>query len=244
VSRETLVRPAAEVPGLLAARLEAAAAEAGRARGRFAIALTGGSVAEAAYPRLAGARLDWSRTHVFWGDERAVPPDDPRSNHGLARHLWLARVPVPAENVHRMVAEGPDLGAAARAYEAELRRVLGSPPALDVALVGVGPDGHVCSLFPGHPLLAERVRLVAAVEDAPKPPPRRLTLTLPALFAAELLLVVALGRSKAEAVAEALGDPGSALPLAVALRGARQALVVLDGEAAGRTGGRVGRGER
>lgn len=231
---ETVVHPAPAVPELLAACLEEESRRALGARGRFAIALTGGSVAEAAYPRLATADLDRARTHFFWGDERAVPPDHPLSNHGLARRLWLDGAGTPPENVHRMEAEGPDLGAAAGAYEAEMRRLLGSPPALDVVLLGVGPDGHVCSLFPGHPLLAERRRLVAPVEDAPKPPPRRLTLTLPALAAAELLLVVALGGPKAAAVADALGNPGSPLPLAMALRGARRALVVLDEEAAGR----------
>jgi 6-phosphogluconolactonase len=96
----------------------------------------------------------------------------------------------------------------------------------------VGPDGHVCSLFPGHPLLAERRRWVAVVEDSPKPPPRRLTLTLPVLAAAELVVVAALGTSKAEVVREALADKESALPLALVVRQARRAVLLLDPDAA------------
>jgi 6-phosphogluconolactonase len=101
-------------------------------------------------------------------------------------------------------------------------------------LLGVGPDGHVCSLFPGHPLLDEQHRFVAAILDSPKPPPRRLTLTLPALAAARLLVVAAFGEATAAVMREALEDPKSGLPVALALRGAKQALVLLDAAAAGR----------
>jgi 6-phosphogluconolactonase len=127
-----------------------------------------------------------------------------------------------------MPADGADLEKAARAYEADLVSALGTPPRLDLALLGVGPDGHVCSLFPGHPLLRERTRRVAAIEDAPKPPPRRLTLTLPALWDTELLVVAALGETKAAAMGEALTDPASLLPVAQAIRGARRVAVLLD----------------
>jgi 6-phosphogluconolactonase len=113
-----------------------------------------------------------------------------------------------------------------------MTRVLGAPPRLDIALLGVGPDGHVCSLFPGHPLLLERERSVAPIEDSPKPPPRRLTLTLPALWSAEVLVVAALGEGKAAVLRDALEDPGSELPVALAMRGARGALVLLDPPAA------------
>src|SRR5262245_4677777 len=110
-------------------------------KGRFAIALPGGSVAEAFLPVLAAAPVDWKGVDLYWGDERAVAPDDPESNFGLARRLLLDRV--AGARVHRMRAEAGDLDAAAREYEKEL-------VPLDVALLGVGPDGHVCSLFPGH----------------------------------------------------------------------------------------------
>ena len=100
------------------------------------------------------------------------------------------------------------------------------------ALLGVGPDGHVCSLFAGHPLLAERKRSVAAIEDSPKPPPRRLTLTLPVLTGADLVVVVALGEGKAEIVRSALEDPRSALPVALVAQQARESLFLLDAGAA------------
>jgi 6-phosphogluconolactonase len=213
--------------------LEDQAERARTGRGAFAIALPGGSVAAILFPDLARAQCDWSRVHFYWGDERAVPPDHPESNYGLARKLWLDPAGVPDGNVHRMPADAPDLMQAARAYQEEMDRALGGS-ALDIALLGVGPDGHVCSLFPGHPLLGERERRVAAIEDSPKPPPRRLTLTLPALWAADVLVVAALGEGKAEAMRDALQDPGCALPVALALRGARRALVLLDPAAAGR----------
>jgi 6-phosphogluconolactonase len=133
-----------------------------------------------------------------------------------------------------MGADAPDLTLAARSYEDEMTRVIGASPHLDVALLGVGPDGHVCSLFPGHPLLFERQRLVAPIEDSPKPPPRRLTLTLPALWASEVLVVAALGEAKAAVIREALGDAASGLPVALAVRGARRAVVLLDPPAASR----------
>lgn len=224
-----------QAPGLarrLSRLFEEEAARAQARRGLCAIALPGGSVAGIFFPDLARAQCDWSRTAFFWADERAVPPDDPESNYGLARALWLEPAGVPAPNVHRMPADDPDLERAARSYEDALTAVLGSPPRLDLALLGVGPDGHVCSLFPGHPLLTERRRRVAAVEDAPKPPPRRLTLTLPALADAEMVVVAATGEGKATALREALEDPASALPLALAVRGARRAVMLLDPPAA------------
>src|SRR5262245_40213844 len=131
-----------------------------------------------------------------------------------------------------MNAEHPDVDEAAAAYARDMVSVLGSPPRLDVALLGVGPDGHVCSLFPGHALLRERTRRVAPVEDSPKPPPRRLTLTLPVLWEAEVVVVAAMGEPKAAMLKDALENPQSELPVALALRGARRAVVLLDPEAA------------
>jgi 6-phosphogluconolactonase len=139
---------------------------------------------------------------------------------------------MPPERVHPMPADAPDLERAAAAYADEMVRILRSPPRLDLVLLGAGPDGHVCSLFPGHPLLREEGRFVAALEDAPKPPPRRLTLTLPALAAAELVVVAAFGEAKARALREAAGDPESSLPLALVLRRTRRALILADPAAA------------
>ncbi len=214
---------------ILKERAEAAARDALDERGRFSLVLPGGSVAEAFFPVLAEAELDWGRTDVFWGDERAVPPDHPDSNYRLARELLLTRV---TPRVHRMAGEAPNLAAAAAVSEREMRETLGDPPRLDLVLLGMGPDGHVCSLFPGHPALREASRWVIAIEDSPKPPPARITLTLPALALAETLVVAAFGSGKAEAVRQALRDPGSTLPVALAARRASRAVFLLDPEAA------------
>jgi 6-phosphogluconolactonase len=224
-----------EAPALSARLARLFEDQAGRAqegRGVCAVALPGGSVAGIFFPDLARAQCDWSRVAFFWGDERAVPPDHPDSNYGLARRLWLEPAGIPGASVHRMPADAADLTLAARAYEEEMTRVLGTPSRLDVALLGVGPDGHVCSLFPGHSLLQERDRRVAAIEDSPKPPPRRLTLTLPALWAAEVVVVAAMGEGKAGVLREALEDPASELPVAQAMRGAGRVVVLLDPPAA------------
>lgn len=228
---ETLVDKAEFLAGSLASRFEDAARHAVATRGRFTVALPGGSVATTFFPRLARVPFDWSQADFFWGDERAVPPDHPDSNYAVARQLWLEPAGVPAGSVHRMKAEEPDLAKAAADYERELEQAAGSPPRLDFVLLGVGPDGHVCSLFAGHPVLAVRDRAVAVVEDSPKPPPRRLTLTLPVITGAELVIVVALGRGKAEIIRSAIEDPGSTLPVALVARQARRAIFLLDLEA-------------
>jgi 6-phosphogluconolactonase len=212
-------------------------AEAARAiaeRGFFAIALPGGSVAVNCFPSLATLPLNWPQLHFFWVDERAVPPSDPESNYALAQDLWLRRAGVPHASIHRMPADRPDLHAAAAAYAEELTSVLGSPVRMDFVLLGVGPDGHVASLFPQHDALLQERQLVAAVLDSPKPPPRRLTLTLPALATAERVVVVAFGDSKAEALREAIEREDSPLPLARLLRRTRRPLVLADRAAAKR----------
>jgi len=232
MSPEILIGKTDRLAAILVERVESEARGALAARGRFSIALTGGSVARTFFPHLVDADVVWTRTELFWGDERAVPPDDPESNYALARRLWLEPARVPPERAHRMPADAEDLHAAAAAYAEDMRRVLGDPPRLDVALLGVGPDGHVCSLFPGHPLLCEERRLVVAIEDSPKPPPRRMTLTLPALTSAGLVVVAALGDAKAAPIYEALEDPESSLPVALAARGAGRTLFLLDDPAA------------
>jgi 6-phosphogluconolactonase len=236
--REIYVADIPSVARRLADEIGAAAAAAIAERGLFSIALPGGSVATECFPALAALPLEWHRVHFFWADERAVDPSDPDSNYGLAARLWLGPAGVPDTSVHGMPADRADpddeddFEAAADAYSAEIVRVLGPVPVLDVALLGMGPDGHVASLFPGHRLLAEADRMVAAVTDSPKPPPRRLTLTLPVLARARRLIVVAFGRAKADALGEALGGAGSLLPVALLLRRAASALVLAD-EAAG-----------
>ena len=232
VTRDVVVDAPAALADLFAKRCERELTQAIEERGSASLVVTGGSAAEVLLPRLVPAKLDWSHVHIFWSDERAVPPDDPQSNYRLARERWLGPARVPESSVHRMPGEAADLEAAAAAHAEELRAVCGDPPRFDLMLLGVGPDGHVASLFPGHPLLGERHRLVAPVEDSPMPPPRRLTLTLPALFGPQLLVVAAFGAAKAAVMAEALSDRASSLPVALVLRRAPRALVLLDPEAA------------
>jgi 6-phosphogluconolactonase len=202
-------------------------------RRRFTVALPGGSVATTCFPRLAKLPIDWDRCEFFWVDERAVPPADPESNYGVAQSLWLDVAGVPAARIHRMPADAPDVDKAAASYTDVITRNTPRPPRLDYVILGVGPDGHVASLFPGHALLSEANRLVAAVHDAPKPPPRRMTLTLPLLLGAGRVVVAAFGHAKAEVMREALTDPESALPVAMVLRHAERPLVLLDRDAAG-----------
>ena len=213
---------------LLVPELVSLAHDAIAARGRFSIALPGGSVATTCFPRFAEAAIDWSRTHFFWGDERAVPPTDESSNYGVAERLWLERIAKLGPTIHRMEAERADLDEAGERYERALRQ---NGP-LDLALLGMGPDGHVCSLFPGHTLLDERARLVASITDSPKPPPRRLTLTLPALHAARNVFVIATGEAKADAVRRVRA--GEALPALRALSGPHRARLFVDPAALGR----------
>lgn len=208
-----------------------AAAQAVAARGRFVVALAGGSTPAVVYARLAGAagaRVDWARTHVWFGDERCVPPDDAASNYGMARRALLERVPVPDAQVHRLRGELAPADAAARA-DAELRAFAAAAPdagapgaaAFDLVLLGAGPDGHVASLFPGSPALDERARLVVATRaPAGMAVADRLTLTLPALGDAREVLLLATGAAKRPVLTRALrevadGDAADA-PLPVA----------------------------
>ena len=232
---EIIVDATQNLAETFAARFTREGERALAARGRFAIALSGGSTATVLFPRLARVMFDWSRAEFFWCDERAVAPEDAAPNYGIARSLWLDPANVPKDRIHRMKANAADLEAAAAAYAKILARRLGTPARLDVALLGVGADGHVCSLFPDHPLLLEKQRWVAAVTDSPKPPPRRLTLTLAALTAADLIVIAAFGESKARVVRAALEDPDSSLPVALVLRHARRVLLLLDQAARGLT---------
>ena len=131
-----------------AREFETQAAEVIARREKFIIALPGGSVASAFFPTLAALAVDWTRIEMFWIDERAVPPDHPDSNVALASRLLLVPARVPAERIHRMHGELPDLDQAARRATDELKSIAGDPPHLDLAIVGVGDDGHVASIFP------------------------------------------------------------------------------------------------
>jgi len=228
---DVMVAPVKHLLDRLAADVSVEAAHARSRRGLFAMALPGGSVGVHGFPVLATVLFDWDVTHIFWADERAVPASSPDSNFGLADSLWLRKSGAGLSSIHPMYVGNPDLKAAAQAYGDELVRVLGKTPRFDVVLLGVGPDGHVASLFPGHAALSEEQQLAVPVTDAPKPPPRRLTLTLPMLTSAERVIVMALGESKAAVMQEALDDKNSSLPVSLVLRRASRSLVLLDEEA-------------
>ena len=213
-------------------RCVAAAREAQARRGRFALAVPGGSVAEHFLPALVGEDVDWSLVQIFFCDERCVPPEDPDSNFAAAERLLLAPLGPDAPRAHRMPGEDPDPARAARNYASTMRFVLGSPPTLDIVLLGVGEDGHVASLFPGRPSLHAADSTVLVEEASPKPPALRLTLSLEVLAGAREVIVAAFGQPKAAALADALQSPASELPLALLLRRAARVTVMLDEEAA------------
>ena len=209
-----------ELAAALAAHVAAASAAAIAARGRFAIALSGGSM-----PALLGALADephvsaiaWDRWDVLFADERCVPPDDADSNFKAADDALLSALAprgLSASRVHGLdgaLLAAADDAALARDYEAKLLAATGGTGCLDLALLGIGPDGHTCSLFPGHVLVAEppaaaaaadAPALVAAIADSPKPPPRRVTLTLSALRRARACAFVGTGAGKAPILAQ------------------------------------------
>lgn len=228
---DTLVAPLPVLAHTMKARFANLCGRAVEARGVCHVAVTGGSLLTVFGPVLATAEADWACVHMYFGDERAVPAEHALSNYRLAREQWLDRVNIPTDQVHRMPADLNDLEAAACRYEDVLRRHMGHTPTLDIVLLGTGPDGHVCSLFPGHPLLAERERLVAPIFDAPKPPPQRLTMTMPLTAGARTVIVSAVGAEKAGAVRDALrGDLAS--PLAQVIRAAPSVLMLIDPAAA------------
>lgn len=174
--------------------------------GRTTLALAGGATPAPVYRHLASRPLPWARLEIFFGDERCVPPDDPASNYGMAHRALLARVPLRDEHVHRIPGElAPE--AAARAAAAPIAELPGDPPRLDVIVLGVGPDGHCASLFPGGPELDVAGALTVAVHRPELPQPWRVSLTMPVLNAAHHVVVLVSGAEKAAAVGRALaGD--------------------------------------
>jgi len=191
--------------------------EAVAARGRFTVALSGGSTPKRLYHLLAAepfrSQIDWGRVEIFWGDERCVPPDHADSNYHMAREAMLAHLPIPTEHVHRIEAERADRDAAAWNYTDVLGRVFkdtvyadGPPPAFDLILLGMGPDGHTASLFPHTKALDETKRWVVA-NHVPQLNTDRLTLTRPILNRAREVLFLVAGADKAERLVEVLAGP-------------------------------------
>ena len=191
----------------VARHMVARSADAISATGRFTLALSGGSTPGAAYRRLATDDLahlvDWRLIHVLWGDERCVPPDDPRSNYRMAKEALLDHVPIPPRQIHRIRGED-DPGKAAADYERELRALLKG--SLDLVLLGLGEDGHTASLFPGQSSVHETERWVIAV-PAPTGDLWRVTLTPAILNLARNVTFVVSGVSKAPRLAQVLEGP-------------------------------------
>jgi 6-phosphogluconolactonase len=211
-----------------AADLVAEQIAAARREGRdLHIALAGGSTPERAYELLAQTEGSWSHVHLWMGDERCVPEDHPESNARMVRESLLATERAEPPVLHTVPSpEVPE--DAAWLYGLEVREHV--PGAVfDIVLLGMGPDGHTCSLFPGHPVLAVREALVAPVRDSPKPPPERVTLTLPVVRAARLTLLLATGEEKRDALSRALAGDTS---IPVALVGAGLDEVACDRAAA------------
>ncbi|MEO8449080.1 MAG: 6-phosphogluconolactonase [Gemmatimonadota bacterium] len=194
------------------------AADAIAGSGRFTMALSGGSTPRALYSLLAtpeyADRISWTHAHLFWSDERCVPPDDPSSNYRMARETLIDRVPIPAEQVHRIRGED-DPSAAAEAYDLVLRTVLGSPgpdhspvTGFDLVLLGLGEDGHTASLFPGKSGVREKTRWVVA-EDVEAVGMWRITLTPVVINAAHSVAFMVSGAGKSARLKEVLEEPAN-----------------------------------
>lgn len=202
----------ADLAMALAQRVAAVATAAVRARGRFMVAIPGGSVLTLLAQGLREMAIAAAHWHVCWTDERAVPADDDHSNFREAGERFLPLLQLPASQLHPMQGGlGPD--AAALHYQEELQQLFnpapGAPPRFDLILLGVGEDGHVASLFPENPALFETQRWAVGVRHAPKPPPERISLTLPVLNQARHVIVAAAGTGKADIIAQVFATRAS-----------------------------------
>ncbi len=219
---------AAELASVTAELLASLLDDALAARGVAHLALAGGTTPAGAYALLGPSR--WEGVELWFGDERCVGPDDPESNYRMALQTLLRHA--PGALVHRIEGERGAEDAAER-YDALLRARLGEP-VLDIALLGIGEDGHTASLFPGNPALAERELAAVAVHDAPKPPPDRVSLTLPVLRAARACILLAAGEDKAAPLARVLAGPDEAVPASLLAR--ERLTIVADAAALGGDG--------
>jgi len=193
------------------------------------VVLTGGTIAIAIYEALAETGVDWTDVDFYWGDERFVPEGHADRNDQQARDAFLDRLGVPAARIHAMPAH--DCALAAREAADSYAREIPETP-FDLVLLGMGPDGHIASLFPGFAQLHETERTVVEVFDSPKPPPVRVSLTMPTLNHADSVWFLVSGEEKAEAVARALGAGTLADTPATGVHGARETLWLLDEAAA------------
>ena len=237
----------------MAARLVTRLVDVCAARGHASLVLTGGGIGTLVLTELAAApardAVDWRHLDMWWGDERFVPTGDPERNETGARQALLDHVDASPDRVHPMPGpdgpDGPDPEAAAARYAGWLLAASqpedhSQVPSFDVLMLGIGPEGHVTSLFPGMPALYEE-RTAVAVHGAPKPPPTRLTLTLPAITAARDVWILASGEEKAGAIRLALSGAGPVQVPAAGARGRQQTLFLLDRAAAAHVPAQLGR---
>lgn len=209
---------------LVAAQFAKIASSSVQERGQFTVALTGGSAAQSFYRALTSLSVAWDRTHIFFGDERCVPPSHADSNYKLAHDVMLLEI--PQAHIHRLHGESANLHAESMRAASEMAQVFGVDPAqigkvmpaMDLFHVGMGPDGHICSLFEGHALLAVEDAWIRHLTDSPKPPPARLTMTMPVVAASRTLTFIVAGDNKADVVQEIMTSPTSQLPAAIAQR--------------------------
>jgi 6-phosphogluconolactonase len=237
----------------VAARLLTALVDSAAAHGSASVVLTGGGIGTAVLAELAVApardAVDWRHLDIWWGDERFLPTGDPERNETGARSALLDHVDVDPRRVHPMPGpdgpDGDDPEAAAARYGGWLATATrpedhGPVPSFDVLLLGIGPEAHVASLFPGMPALYDE-RPVVAVRGSPKPPPTRLSLTLPSIRAAREVWILASGAEKADAVAMALSDAGPVQVPAAGARGRQRTLFLLDRDAAAKVPPQISR---
>jgi 6-phosphogluconolactonase len=230
-SLESLSRAAAEALVILAHR-------ALEQHDRFTIALSGGQTPRTLYRLLATnyrAVMAWRKVQIFWGDERYVPPEGPRSNYRMAKDTLLDHIPIPRDNVHPMQTLLPEVEEAAESYEETLMSYFTGPwPRFDLVLLGMGADGHIASLFPHNVALEEEARVVTAVRAPEVDPPLRLTLTLPAINHGANVHFLVAGKEKANAVKRALtGSPNAYIAPASAVKPIQGNLVWWIDEGAG-----------
>lgn len=200
----------------------------------FHLALAGGTTPERCHQLLAPLVSDWGHVHIWVSDERAVGPEDDDSNWKMVRESLLDHIRIPDDNLHRVLGEeGADI--AATGYDAEIRGVVPvgphGVPAFDLIMAGMGPDGHTLSLFPGHAELDITDVLVASLHDSPKPPPDRITFTLPLVYACPRVMLLVAGAEKADALSRVLAGPDKATPASM-LDGAGRLEVVADAASA------------
>ncbi|XP_077246298.1 putative 6-phosphogluconolactonase 4, chloroplastic [Tasmannia lanceolata] len=198
-----------------------------RERGAFTVVLSGGSLVKALRKLVESPYFDsieWAKWHVFWADERVVPKDHADSNYKLAYDGFLSKVPILPGHIYA-INESLSAEGAADDYETCIKQLVKtkvvdfSPtngfPKFDLILLGMGPDGHIASLFPGHPLIKENKRWITFIKDSPKPPPERITFTFPVINSAANIAIVATGAGKADALHKALGTDQSSISLPI-----------------------------